>query len=397
MELPTTLQDIDKLISTQTQESLHLDYKDSRAVDKSKRAEISKDVSAFANSDGGAIIYGVIEQDHLPVSRDSGVDQAHYTREWLEQVVNSNISPRLEGVQIIQIPVSKNKSIYVIGIPKSFRGPHQAADKKYYKRFNFQSEPMEDYEINDIRSRQNSIPPLISFTTELKQSIVTLVVENIGQYPAYDVAFTFPYGITWRDGRALPMLLKDGAKVIPPGSRYPYLYYTYPEIVNGENLKTLDVEVCYFHPILGDRVTEVIHIDFMNYFGVLLEESELMTLGKSLKDAIEKLTREIKDIKGILDKLSWISSTSGLDLSYSSVENLKHVIAQDGKFEKLNPERYSYEAFINMLDIEAGLALRLYKFFNSDDVDKKLRDIEGIDESVIEKMKKVFVISEKYL
>lgn len=397
MELPSTVQDIDKLIATQTQESLHLDYKDSRAIDRSKKAEISKDVSAFANSDGGVIIYGVIEQDHLPVARDNGVDHNQYSREWLEQVINSNITPRIEGVQIIPIPVSNNNSIYVIGIPKTFRGPHQAADKKYYKRFNFQSEPMEDYEINDIRSRQNSVPSLITFRPELKQNAVHLVVENTSQYTAYDVTFSFPSGITWRQGRIVPKLLQDGAKVIPPGSRYPYFYYIYPEIVSGEDLKTLDVEISYFHPLAGERVSEVVHIDFMNYFETLIEESEWQTLGKSLKDAMDKLTREIKDINHHLDKLSWISSASGLDLSYSSIENLKHVISQDGQYEKFNPANCGYQMFMDLLDIERGLALRLQSFFHSDQADKKLSDVEGIDDVIIRKMKKSFHISEDFL
>ena len=41
-------------------ESLNLDYKASGSLAKTndKRAEITKDVSAMANSDGGVIIYG---------------------------------------------------------------------------------------------------------------------------------------------------------------------------------------------------------------------------------------------------------------------------------------------------------------------------------------------------
>jgi len=35
--------------------------------------EISKDVSAFANSDGGTIIYGIEEEGHLPKRIDGGV------------------------------------------------------------------------------------------------------------------------------------------------------------------------------------------------------------------------------------------------------------------------------------------------------------------------------------
>ena len=50
--------DLLELVKDQVQESLNLDYKDSRALDKTpqKIAQLSKDVSAFANSAGGVLI-----------------------------------------------------------------------------------------------------------------------------------------------------------------------------------------------------------------------------------------------------------------------------------------------------------------------------------------------------
>jgi hypothetical protein len=36
---------------------------------------------------------------------------------------------------------------------RSSRAPHQAPDKRYYKRQNFQSSPMEDYEVRDTLRR----------------------------------------------------------------------------------------------------------------------------------------------------------------------------------------------------------------------------------------------------
>jgi hypothetical protein len=394
MELPSTLQDIDKLIATQTQENIHLDYKDNRAIDKNKREEISKDVSAFANSDGGTIIYGVTEQNHLPVARDNGVDQNRYSREWLEQVINSNINPRIDGIQIIPIPVSNENSLYVVGIPKSFRGPHQAADKKYYKRFNFQSVPMEDYEINDIRSRQNLVPPLISVAAELKQNAVYLLVENVGKFPASDVHFLFPKGITRRKGRELPKLLKDGAKVIPPSSRYPYLYHVFTEIANDPTLHSLEVDVSYFHPVLGNRITENFQIDFMNYFDTIIEESELHELSKNLKDSLQKLTREIEKTNQNLETISAISNPTGLDLSLNTIQNLSHVLAQDGQVEKINPEQFDYRAFRMVLGVDFPLAFKLQGFFEEGSKNKKLSEIEGITDEIIAKMKKYFDISE---
>lgn len=70
------------------QENIHLDYKDSRAVDPKKSDEIAKDASAFANSDGGVIIYGVAEDNnHFPVKIDSGVDHLAFSHERLEQII----------------------------------------------------------------------------------------------------------------------------------------------------------------------------------------------------------------------------------------------------------------------------------------------------------------------
>ena len=53
------------MILNQTEENLHLDYKGagSLATIDGKKKEISKDISAFANSDGGFVIYGIREFD----------------------------------------------------------------------------------------------------------------------------------------------------------------------------------------------------------------------------------------------------------------------------------------------------------------------------------------------
>jgi predicted HTH transcriptional regulator len=82
-------------LGDEVQESLTLDYKQSPALDKgnAERNNLSKDVSAFANSDGGKLIYGMIEDRHVPTAIDAGVDRTQITKEWLESVVKSNIHP----------------------------------------------------------------------------------------------------------------------------------------------------------------------------------------------------------------------------------------------------------------------------------------------------------------
>ena len=149
-----SIEDIDSLITNEVEENIHLDYKAAGALDKEdkKRTEITKDISAFANSDGGIIVYGISEVDHRP-KEISPVDGRVYTKEWLENVIQL-IQPRIEDIKIHPIRIDDiGQSIYVVKIPRSSNAPHMARDKRYYKRFNFKSEPMEDYEVKDLYYR----------------------------------------------------------------------------------------------------------------------------------------------------------------------------------------------------------------------------------------------------
>lgn len=152
-----------QMITNQIEENLHLDYKGAGSLAKTdgKKKEIAKDISAFANSDGGVVIYGISEYDekalnHLPEKLDP-IDRTVITKEWLEQVINSKIQPKINGLTIHPIPLASaaNHVAYVVNIPKS-NTAHQASDKKYYKRYNFESVAMEDYEIKDILNRLSS-------------------------------------------------------------------------------------------------------------------------------------------------------------------------------------------------------------------------------------------------
>jgi hypothetical protein len=153
--------DLLALIAGEVEESLQLEYKGCKSlVDPQKspddiRNELSKDVSSFANSEGGTIVYGVTEQAHKPKELDTGFDPAVTKKEWLEDVIHGRVHPKIESLSIGSIPLSgsrNGKVAYVVGVPQSTTA-HQAGDKKYYKRYNFKAEPMEDYEVRDVMNR----------------------------------------------------------------------------------------------------------------------------------------------------------------------------------------------------------------------------------------------------
>ncbi len=145
--------DILEIINNEVEESIFLDFKSSAALSKSdnSKKEIAKDVSAFANSEGGIIIYGIDEENHKAKSI-SYIDGNEYTKEWLEHVINSNIQRRLSDLRIIPLREQGDieKTIYLVKIPKSKMAPHMSKDKRYYKRFNFESVMMEEYEVRAL-------------------------------------------------------------------------------------------------------------------------------------------------------------------------------------------------------------------------------------------------------
>jgi len=167
-----TQQRIHQLIQDNVEENLQLEYKGARSLGRQndKTFEITKDVSAMANSIGGTLVYGVSEyteseKSHLPEKLDP-INRAQFSREWLEQIINT-IQPRIEGVRIhtIEDKTRKRYGFYVIEVPQSTTA-HQARDFRYYKRFNFSVVPMEDYEIRDIMNRRKNPRIILMFELE---------------------------------------------------------------------------------------------------------------------------------------------------------------------------------------------------------------------------------------
>lgn len=173
-----TKQDVEVFISRKIEENLNLDYKDIRAYHDFD--ELSKDVSAFANSEGGLILLG-ISQERVTEKRkiikifpkEITWGNGSLSKEKLEDNLISKIRPRVDfRIFPIREGNGTTKVIFLIDIPQSATPPHMASDNRYYKRLNFRRVPMEHYEVNNFFGRRRK--PLLS----LLMRIMNVVIEN---------------------------------------------------------------------------------------------------------------------------------------------------------------------------------------------------------------------------
>lgn len=174
-----TLEDIQRLIDNKIKESLTLEYKS-----ELNNKKIAIAVSAFANTEGGIIVYGLLEQDKIPTSIRWVVGSGN--EEKIQSVIMTNIHPKVEGVRIVPLsnPTNDSEAVYVVYVPKSPEAPHMY-DYRYYRRRGPVSKPMEDIEVkNTIFGTGRSAALRYEISQNVELAIRTQkMIDQIGNIP----------------------------------------------------------------------------------------------------------------------------------------------------------------------------------------------------------------------
>lgn len=173
-----TEEDLNTLIKESIEEGTNLEYKDPRALDN--KGEISKDISAMANSNGGTIIYGLCEdnKDHKP-TRIEWLDD-HKQMERIEQILQANVTPKIDiEINPIFNNQDRSKFILVLNVPKSDKAPHQDHSNKdsrfYWRRNGYTTRQMEHYEVEDL------------FFNRKRPALEIELVRRPTKNPSYDI------------------------------------------------------------------------------------------------------------------------------------------------------------------------------------------------------------------
>lgn len=177
--LSITQAHLEQLIADQTREGPHLDFKRDlpAAWNDSAKHEFLADATAFANSGGGDLIFGIDEDGQAQASRIvpqviPNVDQE--TRRLQDFLLNL-AEPRLPGVKFQAIPVSvagNDGHVIIVRIAQSWAGPHRVKTNQHF------------FIRDGLRKRQLDVPEirLLFLRTEHQtQKLQDFRTERIGK------------------------------------------------------------------------------------------------------------------------------------------------------------------------------------------------------------------------
>jgi len=173
-----TFKTVESMVSTERQESLHLEFKlvSDCIMDKSDRKNYAIALSGYANSDGGLIIWGVDARRN-----DEGIDcadkivllpnpRSFHSR--LVSLESDMASPAVNGVEhkILKCADDSNIGLVCSFIPASFEGPHMSKSRdenRYYLRSGESFLKMEHYQVADMFGRRKR--PVLGLKYEISQ------------------------------------------------------------------------------------------------------------------------------------------------------------------------------------------------------------------------------------
>lgn len=177
--------DLDELIQAGTPEGLFLDYKrDTYGNSDSDKREFLKDVSAFANAQGGHIIIGIEEEQGIPrrILGLSDIDQdAEKLR--LEQIIRGGLQPRIMGIQTHSVILEGGRFVLIIRIPKSWNPPHRVSANGSNSFWIRNSSGKHEASIEELKNLFTLSSTAIERTRIFRQQRIQSIVNGQGARP----------------------------------------------------------------------------------------------------------------------------------------------------------------------------------------------------------------------
>lgn len=151
---------IDSLVSNSVSEGKKLEYKrDLPSSSTGDKKEYLKEVTAFSNSEGGVLIYGIGENNGIansvsPIPKNDADTEVGR----LDNLIQDGVEPRPVGYRIETVDV-QGGVVILIDIPRSWTGPHMVTIKgedRFYIRDSEGKHRMDTTEMKRVVMRSES-------------------------------------------------------------------------------------------------------------------------------------------------------------------------------------------------------------------------------------------------
>lgn len=159
-----TPKDLQLLKSNEVAESKTLEYKRELPGDApDERKKLLRTVCAFANTDGGDLVYGIEAENGIPVDLPGiEVSSEDSLRLRLENSLRDAIEPRVTQLQMRLVPLASGKSILIIRVQKSWNAPHRLSkDGHFYGRNSGSTYPLDVGEVRRVFTLSEAVPERI--------------------------------------------------------------------------------------------------------------------------------------------------------------------------------------------------------------------------------------------
>jgi hypothetical protein len=146
--------DLQDLITDKIAEGKTIEYKVSlpdKTYDSKK--EFLADVSSFANAAGGHLVFGMTEDNGIPVDVRGlpGINpDAEILR--LESLMRDGIEPRIPGTAMRAIPLSTSDVAIVVRVPRSWAQPHVVNYQGHWRFYTRSSAGKYPLDVSEVRA-----------------------------------------------------------------------------------------------------------------------------------------------------------------------------------------------------------------------------------------------------
>ena len=356
---PDTLDDLYEMKRRGDEEGATLEYKSSRIFNQKNEKvfeSLSKELTAFANTIGGALIIGV-EDEQRRIAEIAPITDSTKHESWLEDGLLTCISPSLQ-ITIKRIDADGGH-ILVIDVPPSRNAPHQAADKRYYARRLFRIDPLLAFEVDDIRRRIASSTNGANLSVIFDSGSISFSINNEGIESIFDASIQV-------DGIENTSIAQQWS----PGLTRPYTE-PFRVIHSGETRHFPGAGFEFFQRNLEDRMEVSLHYtdefgkshqrsytyflkDFHNTHSLKVRSEELLSQG------VKQLERIDQSIADLVNNIKLIRESAfhptGLNLSRTTLAALSNQAEIKWPGESL-----SYEAIAEVLEIDIDTAIKIQR------------------------------------